>query len=127
MKIAVTTAPFGNPDPTPRKQLQGLDVEYNTIDREMNSCELASMLSKIQPDIIIAGTEKYTPEILALDPNLKLIARVGVGLDSVDLEECKKRNIIVTFTPTAPSNAVAELTIAQMIIALRHVQNVDLL
>ena len=44
--------------------------------------------------------------------NLKYIARVGVGLDKVDLQECKKRWIKVLNTPGANANAVADLVLA---------------
>ena len=54
-----------------------------------------------------------------------MISRVGIGLDSVPLEECKKRNIIVSYTPDAPSNAVAELVICQMINMIRKTQWCD--
>ena len=125
MKIVVTTYPFGDPNPKPRQQLEGLNVSYNTIGREYEPEELRQVLIDEQPDIIIAGVEKYCGEFLDLVPNLKLISRVGVGLDSVPLEECEKRGIMVCYTPTAPSNAVAELTIAQMLNALRRVRYVD--
>jgi D-3-phosphoglycerate dehydrogenase len=85
----------------------------------MTSNEITQWLIKHNPDIIIAGTEKYDINNLDFAPNLKMISRVGIGLDSVDLKECKKRNIIVYNTPDAPTNAVAELTIGQMFNALR--------
>ena len=54
--------------------------------------------------------------------NLKMISRVGIGLDSVDLLEAEKRGIIVSYTPDAPASAVSELTIGLMITLLRSVQ-----
>jgi D-3-phosphoglycerate dehydrogenase len=44
--------------------------------------------------------------------NLKIVARVGVGLDKIDLEECKKRNIKVLNTPLANADSVADLVLA---------------
>ena len=125
MKILVTTVPFGNPNDTPRRMLEGSDVVYNTSSSELQKDALIEILQAACPDVIIAGTEKYTAEVLNFAPQLKMISRVGVGLDSVDLEECKRRGIIVCYTPHAPSNAVAELTVAEMIFALRRVRNVD--
>ena len=57
--------------------------------------------------------------------NLKLISRVGIGLDSVDLLAAKERGIEVTYTPDAPAPAVAELTLGLMLSLLRsvHVSN----
>lgn len=58
-------------------------------------------------------------------PGLKLIIKRGIGVDNFDLEYCKQKGIIVCNTPDAPSNAVAELTIMQMINMLRKAQNVS--
>merc|ERR1711965_1139448 len=54
-------------------------------------------------DGVIAGTEEINREVLDNAPNLKIISRVGVGLDSVDLNTAKEKNIIVTYTPDAPA------------------------
>lgn len=121
----VTTYPFGVKNETPIKQLEGYNVHYNDVKRKYTRDELLVRLETEQPDIIIAGTEKYDAEALNKVPNLQMISRVGIGLDSVPLDECKARNITVAYTPDAPSNAVAELTICQMLNALRRVQNTD--
>jgi len=128
MKVIVTTAPFGEKNNLPRKLLEEKDIQvsYNEINRKYNREELLEVLNKETPDIIIAGTEKYDKESLNLVNNLKLISRVGIGLDSVDLDECKKRNILVTYTPDAPSNAVAELTVAQMINMFRRIPRIEM-
>ena len=125
MKIMVTTHPFGKNNNLPIKMLSEYEVHYNDVYRKYSREEHLERIKKINPDIIIAGTEKYDYEIFNLASNLKMISRVGIGLDSIPLEECKKRGIIVSYTPDAPSNAVAELTICQMINMLRRVQFVD--
>jgi len=125
MKIMVTTHPYGSVNIRPREMLNKYDVHYNDVNRKYKTNELIERIQKHQPDIIIAGTEKYTSEILDLMPNLKIISRVGIGLDSVPLDECQKRGIIVTYTPDAPSNAVAELAIGQMLNMLRRTQLCD--
>jgi D-3-phosphoglycerate dehydrogenase len=66
----------------------------------------------IDVDGIIAGTESYNANVLKSAPHLKVISRVGVGLDNIDLEYAKKRGICVLNTPLAPVDAVAEHTIA---------------
>ncbi|MER7083214.1 hydroxyacid dehydrogenase, partial [Saccharopolyspora kobensis] len=67
----------------------------------------------------IAGTAPITDEHLAAAPRLKVIARYGVGVDSVDLAAAARRGITVTNTPGANSEAVADLTIALLLAALR--------
>jgi D-3-phosphoglycerate dehydrogenase len=54
-------------------------------------------------------------------PHLKVIARHGVGVDSVDLEEATKRGILVTNTPGENRESVAELAVAFMLSLARRV------
>ena len=58
---------------------------------------------------------------MAQAPKLKLISRVGVGLESVDLLAALRRGIKVCYTPDAPALAVAEFTIGLMLAVLRQV------
>jgi len=125
MKIMVTTFPFGSVNVLPIEMLENYNVYYNDVGRKYTTKELMDRLKSYQPEAIIAGTEKYSDEILDLIPNLKIISRVGIGLDSVPIEECQKRKIVVSYTPDAPSNAVAELTICQIFNMLRHTQICD--
>ena len=62
--------------------------------------------------IIIRSKIKVNIELLNKFPNLKFVARVGVGLDKVDLLECKKRNIEVLNTPWVNADSVADLVLA---------------
>jgi D-3-phosphoglycerate dehydrogenase len=59
---------------------------------------------------------------------LKLISRVGIGLDSVDLLAAERRGIKVSYTPDAPAPAVAELTVGLMLTLLRgvHIANLQM-
>ncbi|MEM4784693.1 MAG: hydroxyacid dehydrogenase, partial [Sulfolobales archaeon] len=52
-------------------------------------------------------------------PNLKIISVHGVGFDRVDVDEATRRGVLVTYTPGANAQSVAELTIGLMITALR--------
>ncbi len=60
---------------------------------------------------------KITKEILAKLPKLKLIATFSTGYDHIDLEECKKHNVVVCNVPAYGENTVAEHTFA-LILAL---------
>lgn len=65
---------------------------------------------------IIAGTEDI---YINKYPKLKVISRYGVGLDNINLKECKNRGIKVFNTPLAPRESVAELTILLILRLLR--------
>lgn len=128
MKLLVTTYPFGIHDKRPRelfKDIKGLTFYCNNTGSKYSNDELIHNLKSINPEIIIAGTESYTKDVIDVCKNLKIICRVGIGLDGIDIEYLKSRNIILTNTPDAPTNAVAELTILQMLNMLRKVQNVS--
>ena len=70
--------------------------------------------------IIIRSKIKVDSELLDKYPNLKFVARIWVGLDKVDLEECKKRNIKILNTPWANANAVADLVLAWVLNLARN-------
>ena len=120
-KVLITTVPFANKDPLPLQLLEkaGIDYLINPIGRKLQEYELAEMICDF--DVIIAGTESITEKVMANGKNLKLISRVGIGLDNVDLLAAKKRGILVSYTPDAPAPAVAELTIGMMLTLLRYV------
>jgi D-3-phosphoglycerate dehydrogenase len=121
MRIIVTTHPFTEDD----EFLKNNDTVYNAKRRKLTGEELRELLATHDPDVIIAGTETYNSEILDLCPNLKMISRVGIGMDSVDVSECARRNIHVSNTPDAPTRAVAEMTIGQMVMLARRMDLVN--
>ncbi len=62
--------------------------------------------------LIVRGSTKVDRALLERMKKLKLVIRAGVGMENIAREECEKRGIAVYNTPTASSNAVAELTLA---------------
>ena len=66
--------------------------------------------------LLVRSKTKVTKEYLEGAPNLKLIIRGGVGLDNIDVEAARGKGIEVKNTPRASSIAVAELTIALMMV-----------
>jgi D-3-phosphoglycerate dehydrogenase len=93
--------------------------------RRLKEHELAELIAATE--ILIAGTEPITRKVMEAAPNLRLIARVGVGLDNVDLAAAWDRGIQVTYTPEAPAPAVAELTVGLMVSLLRHTHTANVL
>lgn len=117
MKILVTTYPFNASFP------EDYEVVFNTKGMKYTQEEIQDILQKENPDIIIAGTEKYTSAEFDICPNLKIISRVGIGTSSIDLDECKKRGIKVRNTPDAPTNAVVELTLSLILSSLKKLNS----
>lgn len=69
--------------------------------------------------LVVRSRTKVTKEIIDLGKSLKMIARVGVGLDTIDVEAAQAKGIKVINTPQMSTVAVAELTISLMLNLLR--------
>jgi D-3-phosphoglycerate dehydrogenase / 2-oxoglutarate reductase len=127
-KVLITTVPFGKKDKSSIEMLESEGIEYviNPLNRKLTEEELAELVTDF--DAIIAGTEVISDFVMSRARRLKLISRVGIGLDSVDLLAAKRRGIAVSYTPDAPAPAVSELTIGLMLSLLRftHLSNNDI-
>jgi D-3-phosphoglycerate dehydrogenase len=73
----------------------------------------------------IAGAAPVTEEHFAVAPRLRLVARYGVGCDAVDLQAARRHGVLVTNTPGANAQAVAEMTVGLMLAALRQTIDAD--
>jgi D-3-phosphoglycerate dehydrogenase len=81
-------------------------------------------LVKVIPEfdgIVVRSATKVTKEVIEAGKNLKVIGRAGIGLDNVDRETAKAKNIKVLNTPTATSISVAELALGMMLGAARRI------
>ncbi len=125
MKTFISTIPFGAIDPYPINALKdaGLDFRINSFGRRLHPDEVASAIG--DSEIVIAGTEPITADVMAQCPNLKAICRVGIGLDSVDLTAARRQGIAVSYTPDGPSPAVAELAVGLILDLLRGATRTD--
>jgi D-3-phosphoglycerate dehydrogenase / 2-oxoglutarate reductase len=70
-------------------------------------------------DGLILGLDRCDERVFAAAPRLRVVARYGVGTDSVDLEAARRYGVTVTNTPGANTVAVAELTFALMLALAR--------
>ena len=86
------------------------------IDREA----LMSIINNYE-FIIVRGRTKLDREVLEKADKLKVIIRFGVGLDNIDLEYAENKGVKVFNTPTAFTEAVAELTLAMILGLLRNI------
>jgi D-3-phosphoglycerate dehydrogenase len=125
MKVFVSTHPFSATSPIPMKLIKDNNIELvvNEHGRKITTKELAQDIQ--DADALIAGTEKITEEVFKNAPNLKLISRVGIGLDGIDFNLCKKYDIRVAYTPDAPTMAVAELCVGLMLDLARKITQTD--
>lgn len=119
-KVFISTSGFGDVDKAPLNKLEqnGLEVTLNPHGRKLTKDEVSALAKEY--DALIAGTEDLT-ELVKQSESIKIISRVGVGIDSVPLKLCKEKNIKVTYTPEPVISAVAELTMSFIFNSLRSV------
>jgi D-3-phosphoglycerate dehydrogenase / 2-oxoglutarate reductase len=70
--------------------------------------------------IITRGIGRITPQLVDQCPNLKVVARCGVGLDNIDTRYCRQKSIPVIYAPGSNANTVAEHTLAFMLAGQRN-------
>ena len=99
----------------------GLAVDYRP---EIKPAELVSSVRDYDV-IIVRSRTKVTKEVVDAAAAAKIIARVGVGLDNVDVKAAEAKKIRVINAPEAASVAVAELAIGLMISLARSIPRAD--
>ena len=102
----------------------GIEVKLNPFKTRLTEDQVIELLGADSVGLI-AGLESLNSRVLRSATALKVIARVGTGLDSVDLGEAAKLGIKVLNTPDAPTSAVAELTLGHILGLLRNIAKAD--
>ncbi|MSQ93021.1 MAG: hydroxyacid dehydrogenase [Gemmataceae bacterium] len=93
----------------------GFELIFPKKKAQMVEDELLSQLTGIRA--ALAGSEPYTRKVLQAHPQLRVIARAGVGFDAVDTQAATDLGVAVTITPGTNQDAVAEHTFT-LILAL---------
>jgi len=75
--------------------------------------------------IVAAATVAYDARLMDAAPQLRLIARVGIGLDNVDVAAATARGIVVCTTPDGPTESAAEHTVALLLALAKRVKQGD--
>lgn len=96
----------------------GYQVDTDKIDQ----ADLPKRLPEYNA-ICVRSATKVRQDLIDLCPNLTAVARGGVGLDNIDVEHAKSKNIEVINTPAASSESVAELIFGHMFTLARSLQD----
>ena len=109
----------------PRAELEGAvrEVRWNERGRPLERAELHEALADV--DGVIAGVDRFDAGVIESARRLRVIARHGVGTDGVDLAAAARQGIVVTNTPGANADAVAELAVGLMLALARHIPRGD--
>ena len=120
-RLLVTPTSYGKNDTRLKTELEAQvgEVIYNPTGKPLTSTEVAKLLPGV--DGYIAGLDGIDANALKSADRLKVIARYGVGVDSVDLAAAREKGIVVTNTPGANSVSVAELALGLMLALARQI------
>jgi D-3-phosphoglycerate dehydrogenase len=123
--VLISTSSFGlvSREPLERLERAGLSCRLNPHGRRLEPQETRDLLSGIVG--LIAGTELLDRDILTGAAGLEAIARVGVGLENIDLVAAQDLGIKVSNTPDPPARAVAELALGGILATLRQLGPAD--
>ncbi|MGD1836762.1 MAG: D-2-hydroxyacid dehydrogenase [Nitrososphaeraceae archaeon] len=99
----------------------GLSVDILTT---ITPSELISIASDYDV-IVVRSRTKITKEVIDSAIKAKIIARVGVGLDNIDLVEANKKKIHVVNSPESAMNAVSELVLGLILSLSRNITVAD--
>jgi D-3-phosphoglycerate dehydrogenase / 2-oxoglutarate reductase len=114
--LAIVTEPLA-PQP-----LQWLSDRCQLVECAVSDSRFDELIARAQA-LIVRTYTNVDEALLDRAPDLKVIGRAGVGLDNIDLDACKARNIRVVHTPHANAMSVVEYTISMMMQALRPIQS----
>src|SRR5437763_1865520 len=111
---------------------ESLDVEKNTLD---GIADLVPLQTKNPEDFVAQAADcdallntyagPITADVMARMPKCRIIARYGIGVDTIDLDAATQAGIIVTNNPTYCIDEVAEHTMALLLACVRKVALYD--
>lgn len=102
------------------------------LEREGLSVSVCAMPDHARFTELLPATEALwhllvpvTAEVLAAAPRLRLVQKIGVGVNTIDLEAARRRGVAVCNMPGTNTQAVVEMTLLLMLGALRRVSQLD--
>jgi phosphoglycerate dehydrogenase-like enzyme len=99
---------------------QGLDV---VVVRETDSELLRKEIADCE--VLLHVLKPVTADLIAVAPKLSLIQKIGIGVDTIDLQAAKARGIAVCNMPGTNTQAVVELTLALMLASVRRLTQIS--
>jgi phosphoglycerate dehydrogenase-like enzyme len=114
---------FADPECGGAFAARGLATRFAPRERDRTPAEMAALVGDAVA--VIADADPYDRAVLEGAPDLRVIARVGVGLDGIDLEAASALGVAVTITPGLNTETVADHALALMLAATRRVVEHD--
>jgi len=100
-------------------------VEVVTTDGYLDTVALEQFMAAHEPDALIVRLGKVTETAIAVDPRLKIIAKHGVGYDTIDVAAAERQGVLVSIATGANAISVAEHAIALLLGVTRRIAHLD--
>ncbi len=104
-----------------RQEVEGAGFELVLLEKYTDKAQLLEAVADVQA--IIIRSDIIDAEVLDAAKELKIVVRAGAGYDNVDLQAATAKGVCVMNTPGQNSNAVAELVLGMMVMAVRNFYN----
>jgi D-3-phosphoglycerate dehydrogenase len=118
MKVLITD-PISN---------EGIDILRSSAQVDVRTGlkleEIVSIVGDYEA-LLVRSQTQVSAEVIQAGRKLQVIARAGVGIDNVDVEEATRRGIVVVNAPTGNTISAAEHTIALMLALARHISQAN--
>ncbi|MGD6815717.1 phosphoglycerate dehydrogenase [Metabacillus sp. 113a] len=111
-------------DPISKDGLEPL-LEAENIEIVQKNVQEETDLSSYDA-LFVRSATKVTEELMNTMPNLKIVARAGVGVDNIDVEQATRRGIIVINAPDGNTISTAEHTFAMIASLVRHIPQANM-
>jgi D-3-phosphoglycerate dehydrogenase len=102
---------------------KGIELVLPIVNERMEEEDLLACIADI--DGVISGDDRFSAAVLKAAPKLKVISKWGTGIDSIDIEACRKLGIQVRNTQNAFSIPVADSVIGYMLCFCRQIPWMD--
>ncbi len=106
-----------------RFQRRGIELVVPPVNERLEEEELLPLVPEL--DGVICGDDRFTRRVLEAAPKLKVIAKWGTGIDSIDQESCRRLGITVCNTPGAFSEPVADSVLGYILAFARRLPCLD--
>lgn len=123
MKIVCTSPSFAKYSERPYQIIDAAGMTFESLPADID--EAGFIERAADADGAIVAFNPMTETVFAALPNLKVVAKHGVGVDNIDLAAAARRDIRVTNVPAANRHAVADFTFALLLSLARDIPRVD--
>jgi phosphoglycerate dehydrogenase-like enzyme len=120
-RVLVTARAFwvSGQDEDARLRAEGCEVVRSPEAGPLPESKLIPLLADC--DAVIASNDPYYAPVFSACPRLKIVARCGVGIDRINLLDASEAGVVITNTPGAMTEAVADYTLGLILALARHI------